>query len=340
VNTSQARRILRTLRQGTVSPESVATITVGLERTLDSIDSELDAFQRKGSNHRPLFIEGDWGSGKSHLSMACRRCLAGRQLPWLYQCVDGKGNSLSHFNRCVGKWLESIRIADVHGLRAGIESEVLQKARVKEWAEANYSDFTYGILGALDGLESGWLRALGHLCAIPDASYQKDRALEIFLSAAEMVRQVGGSGIVLLLDELENISREWDVRGRRRAYDLIGALMESKHVKVIAFVTPRLIEQAAADFDRSQAEGQWSARAQSFLESAIRAPRLRVPSLAREDVVFLVRNVKNVYVAASGMQPDLHDFLPRVRAAWERTATKSARLLIRLAVNELDLRTQ
>ena len=64
---------------------------------------------------------------------------------------------------------------------------------------------------ALNGWPCGWLLALGHMYTYPDSSYQREKALAVFHSAVEFIQNSADAGVVILLDELENVSRQWDV---------------------------------------------------------------------------------------------------------------------------------
>jgi hypothetical protein len=342
VNRDDARRIVRTLRQGTVSPESASAISVGTEEIRDTISDSLKRFEEAGSDGCALLVEGDWGSGKSHVSMLCRAVLARRNLAWIFDAVDGRGSSLSHVNRCVPNWLENIRIGSSLGLRGALENGIVDRLKLTSWAVKHPNDLGSGLLAALSGYEGGWLRATGHLCAMPDDSRQRTRAVALVISTAEIVKHLGFGGVVLVLDEVENIIREWDVRGRRRAYDTLAAFAECKAIKLVLLVTPRFMSQLDIDISRSSVEREWSDRARAFMKAAASGPRLVVPTLSKQKAGELLKRIHEIYCAAvaRGVASSLDEYGGRVHRVWTTTATQSTRLLVRLAVHHLDLLSQ
>ena len=283
-------------------------------------------------------IEGEWGSGKSHLAALCRSVLARKHLAWVQSSVDGKGASLSHVNRCVPSWMAQIRIGEVSGLRAAIEQEHLLPDSVVAWSERNPCELGVGLRSALAGFEAGWLRALGHMFAMPDSSRQRDKAIQALIDTSRLLREVWGGRVVLLLDEVENISREWDVRGRRRAYDTLAALAECTEIQLILFVTPRLIEQVMVDYERSRKEFEWSIRSSRFLQLILTSDRLAIPRLSLQQAIELIERICEVAGFAAGANIRLRGAaVERLCAAWESTATRSTRLLVRMTVQECDL---
>lgn len=341
MNVAEARRIVRILRQGTVSLESATAISVGTGSLEKSLHSAFSRFEHEGSDGQAILIEGDWGGGKSHLSMLCRAILSSHRLAWIYDCVDGKGGSLSHPNRCIPNWLGQMRVGGTTGLRAVIESDTLLQSSVLEWAKLDNSILAIALRHALEGSEYAWLLALGSHYAVPDNARQRERALSLVFDTSRLIQKIFGGGIVLILDEVENVSREWDVRGRRRAYDTIAALSECPQIKLVLLVTPQFIDQMHIDNQRASQEFNWSERARRFLNNATTTPPIVVPRLNEKFSERLVQRVHDIYSISRKRPIEVEDlYVTAVQQVWERTATKSTRLLVRLTIHGLDLLEQ
>jgi hypothetical protein len=342
VNSTDARAIVRTLRQGVVSPQSVLAVSVGLEELRSTLDSRFSEFNAQGSSGDVIVVSGDWGAGKSHTAMLCQALLSGRSIPWIFGAIDGRENSLAHLNRCVGRWMDRIRIGPVCGLRAAFETDVLKLIEARKWALHHDSPLSKGLLRVSDGDSAGWLEATGKLCQMREGLRARVQALAVVRDVARMSNSLIGRGVVLILDEAENIAREWDVRGRRRGYEVLEQLAECQQIKLVLFTTSSFQQLLQADLERSRVEGNWSNEATRFLRRVLRTDPLTVPSLTDGMALDLVGRIREVYISSLGATANCEDttLAHRVRAIWMQTATRSPRLLVRLAVNHLDLAFQ
>src|SRR5208283_1495432 len=94
-------------------------------------------------------------------------------------------------------------------------------------------------------------------------------ALSLVLSCAELLASVDRGGIVLLLDEAENIDKQFDIRGRRKSYDTLWHFVQHPHIIPILFVTRRLFTRIKADVEVGRSYGwrNWTQYAKSFVLS-------------------------------------------------------------------------
>jgi hypothetical protein len=334
---NDARRIVRTLRAGAVDAVAARAITVGTSSIEAKFSSLLDAFAaaRKGG---VLLVEGDWGAGKSHLSMLLRGEIEKRSLPWIRGLVDGRGGSLSHIHRNLSTWMEGIRFGQVRGLPDALGHGLLNADAAAAWASGESSPFARGLSLGLNGATSGWLLSLGHLYATPDSSYQHPKALALLQDCARFLTSVASAGLVLLLDEVENVAREHDIRGRRRCYETLGLLGQDANVFMVLFVTPLFGRQCSEDLRR--AEGQWwtgwPGASRWFLTNMAGFQRVRIPPLTPMGAHELVGKIVDVHTAAYG-NPSQDVDTDAVLHQWNSTITKSTRLLVRMVVQQLDL---
>ena len=335
---SAARRMVRTLRAGVVDPDSARRTSVGTAAVQADFALALDCFI-SGRHPGPLVFEGAWGAGKTHLAMLLRGELDGRGIPWIQTAIDGKASSLSHLNRSVVGWLEGVRVGPVRGLRNAIERGLLSSKDTLEWSRTKSAMFPRGLWLALEnGSITGWLMALGHLVAMPDYPYQHAKALELLLDAADYFKDVGRRGVlVLLLDELENVVREYDIRGRRRAYGALYRIANCGSLLPIFFVTSGFVNQCSQDHQRAVREGweHWLPESRRFLDDMGALKRVHVPALEAKDTIELVGKLVDLHRLAYGRSP--RSLEPdRILKNWNSTITRSTRLLVRSVIQYLD----
>jgi len=287
-----------------------------------------------------LVIAADWGFGKSHVRMLLSSHLSEQGIPFIHECIDARAASLSHIHRSVPRWIEHIQFGGTVGLRNALTNGNLSTESALEWAESNHTDFAYGLRAALGGYEWGWLRALGHLYRSPDYPYQHLKAWALLESVATFLNSMNRGGLVLLLDEAENIDKQYDIRGRRKTYETLARMTRHPYILPVIFVTDRLLYQVERDNKQGLADGwwNWSPEAKWFVGhfqtlQPVRLPRL-TDRLAEELVASVGALYRRAYPACSALSPAL------VLDHWRRTPTRSTRLLVRLAVNELDLLAQ
>lgn len=334
-----ARSIIRTLRAGVPSPAASRAITVGTggiearirERFADLVSAKAVAGM--------LVIEGDWGFGKSHIQMLCLDEIEKRQVPCAYERINGKGSSLAHIHRMVPRWLSGLQFPTAYGLTAAFQQRVIAHDQALEWCNNQSGSFAQNLRWALQGYPSGWLGALGLQFSMPDYPYQHPKAMEVLLSAAEMLRHVGHHGMVLLLDEVENLNQQYDIRGRRKSYDTLGRFRKHRSILPILFVTRRFLQQLEEDKQRGELDNWlgWSDHARLFVQNLSEVEVLRPPTLNDHLAEELVHKLGALHDAAYGDGVDASTLKSNVLRMWRGTPTRSVRLLVRLAVNEFDL---
>jgi hypothetical protein len=336
---NDCRRIVRTLRSGVVTRASVEAVSVGTDKISREISERLAGVASHGVSQRLVLIRGDWGTGKSHIRMLCEALIRQHKLPYINHSVDGQRGSLAHIHRCIPRWLNECSIGDIKGLPAALEYE-FDVDQARRWCAQSSTTFANGLSMALQGWPSGWLLALGHMYTYPDSSYQREKALAIFHSAVEFIQSSANAGVVILLDELENVGRQWDIRGRRKSYEMLERLSNHPGIFVIAFVTDRFFDQVQRDDDAAQMNrwAGWTEDAKRFTRSINQLPVYSTPSFSDTSATELVTRISNVYAGGYGnvLTEPMIDALVR---EWKLTATKSVRLLVRSAVSALDQST-
>jgi hypothetical protein len=215
-------------------------------------------------------------------------------------------------------------------------SECLTRA-VRNWCWKQKTSFAQDLNRAVDGREWAWNLVAGHQYQFPDYSHYHLKALEILGDTAALMAAFCRGGIVLLLDEAENVSRQHDIRGRRKTYATLGRLACERHLFSIAFVTDRFFAQVRDDMQRGLREGWslWPEDARRFLASIPSIPVAKPPLLNDVMAKALVHKIAHVYSKAFDCQVP-SAFNQPVLTAWSRTATRSVRLLVRIAIDALD----
>ena len=229
--------------------------------------SRTDSLLRDGTKGDMVVIAADWGFGKSHMRMLLSSHLSEQGIPFVHECIDARAASLSHIHRSVPRWLEHIQFGRTVGLRDALNNGILSTEKALEWAASNYSDFAYGLRAALGGYEWGWLRALGHLYRAPDYPYQHLKAWSLVEAVATFLNKMNRGGLVLLLDEAENIDKQYDIRGRRKSYEMLARMTRHPHILPLVFVTDRLLYQVEQDYENGVGDGwsNWSPEAKWFV---------------------------------------------------------------------------
>ena len=334
-----ARRVVRTLRTGTVSEESVRLLSVGTEQLVFRL---VDHLTREVPPHeRILFVPGDWGFGKSHVRMLCAALLGEQGFPFVRDAIDGHACSLAHLHRCVPRWLETLRWRQVCGLRHLLRAGAFDHGRAIAWFSGQSDPHVCTLRVALNGSQSTWLTALGHHLCTPDYSYQHPRAAGLLSAVAELLNIAGPGRLVLLLDEAENIDRQPDVRGRRKSYATLGGFKKNSALRTVLFITPRFVQQTQDDLRRATSEDWygWPEDARQFLEDFPRFPTLTLPPLDDTLAQELVRQLIAIYERAAGPAENPVSTYEILRF-WRQTATQSIRLLVRLTISYLDCQYQ
>jgi hypothetical protein len=245
---------------------------------------------------------------------------------------------MAHIHRVVPRWLGSMQFPTARGLMAAVEQEVIGRDPALEWCNRHGGTFAENLRWALQGHTPSWLGALGLQLAMPDYSYQHPKALAVLLSAADMLRHVGHHGLVLLLDEVENLSQQHDIRGRRKSYDALGTIKAHRTILPILFVTGRFLQMVEEDKRHGEWShwADWTTNARHFVQTLSDVEVLRPPALNDRLAEELLQKLGMLHDSAYGNGVSLAASKADVLRLWRETATRSVRLLVRLAVNEFD----
>lgn len=336
------RRAIQTLRGGVVSRESVRLITVGTEQIESELSQGIEKLKNGKAKKELLVVKADWGFGKSHVRMLLSDQLIRNEIPFIADSIDGRASSLSHMHRAVWRWLEGIQIGFLFGLRTAVHQGALNFNTLKEWSNHNReSKLAEGFRHILRGHEWGWIIALGHLYRTPDYGYQHPKALSCLTDCADMLAASGKGGLVLLLDEAENIDKQYNIMGRRKSYETLQILVHHPHILPVLFVTDRFTRLIAEDQNLGAWKSwrSWPFLACDFVREFGDRSHLAPPMLRDDLARSLADKIVVLYTSIYG-PPNSGFSTAKVIEFWKRTPTCSPRLLVRLLINELDLSNQ
>lgn len=292
-----ARRVIQVLRSGTTSCRAAKAISVGTTRIEQRLFARIESLVQTGAKGEMALIVADWGLGKSHMGMLLSGHLSQQSIPFVHECVDARGASLSHIHRSVPRWLENVQFKQTLGLRNALNNGSLSRDRALKWALSNDSRFADGLHAALRGWEWGWVQALGHLYRSPDYSYQHQKAWALVESVATFLNNMNLGGLVLLLDEAENICNEYDIRGRRKSYTTLARMMQHSNILPVMFVTDRLLYKVGEDYEQGARDDwrNWGDDPRWFVERFLELQPIRPPQFTDRLAEDLVKSIEAFY---------------------------------------------
>jgi hypothetical protein len=345
------RAAVRRLRRGVVASSHIVPLTVGAEPLVNEVRGQFQLLS--AGMAQACFIDGEWGTGKTHLLALTRRLALDDGHATAYLNLNGQSAALNHPQRFYH--LIATRIRTVEGT-LGLPSLIGRwaardetKTALTQWAGAN--EHRSELAGAVGELVRSfgkgdfapmhaWSVVMGADLVWADYGYKREKALGRISDLGECLAALGMGGLVLELDELETLEQLWNYRSRLGAYSILGRLVAMNHVLPFFAVTDRFRWQIDSDirFRGTLNDPGLSQSALRFLEAWIkeRFPKLRpvvmTPALART----LVGRIVDLYEGCYGPLDGVPDPQEVVRS-WAGSPVRSPRTLIRRAVFQLDL---
>jgi hypothetical protein len=340
---SQDRAVVRRLRRGVVAASHIASLSVGLERQTVEIQKQLRLL-RSGSA-QACFIEGEWGTGKSHLLTLIGQLSINEGTAVAYLNLNGQNAAINHPQRFYHLIAARVKIAQsasgMSELIQHIYNNQLLRAKLVQWAMINdrTSELAWAIRHLVSGKSVGdsvaFSIAVGSDLSWADYGYKKEKAIKRIADLGHCLWYCGLLGLVLELDELETLDQLWNSRSRKGAYEVLGRLIQMKHVLPVFAVTARfrlLVDQdfvSVPDLGASASEfmNGWRRRQYTLLRSS---------DFSEESALTLAGRVDDLYSQAYGTST-LRGTLPQVVSDWSRMPTRSPRTLVRRVIHHLDV---
>src|SRR5438105_15709068 len=111
------RAAVRRLRAGIVPSADLAGMSVAYG-TVDSLVADRLAALSRGQPAQPLFVKGEWGSGKSHLLSFVRAAASAKSVPASLIDLNARSAALNYPQRIYSILVENLRCGgDAIGLR-------------------------------------------------------------------------------------------------------------------------------------------------------------------------------------------------------------------------------
>lgn len=347
--TGLGRSAIRRLRSGIVPPESLHELSVGYESITSLIDNSLNALSAKG-RCAPLFVRGEWGTGKSHMLEFVRTAAARRGIAHVRVDLNARANPLNYPQRFYPWIAESVALGSERGIRA-----IVQWAFVDEYRRKALLQFAWatesGVLGAAlksiilasrelhsDVLvdDPGWKVVCGTDLAPYD--WKRPKALERAVLLSRLLRTLGGAGLVIVLDEVETVDQLWNKRSRIGAYQTLGALCQSDATWAVFGVTDRFDLCVQRDLANRVLIYSQSDEASQFLRTwGAGGYRVVAPPVVTDiHAERLVDCILGAYSSAYSDAKIDSAVASAVLGAWKRNPGRNPRRLIRTLIDALD----
>lgn len=339
---------LRQMRAGLVPLACLELLTVGRSALDREAERGLDSTARGGAGE-PLFVNGEWGTGKTH-SLAYIRSVAEKSGHVATSIVlDARTSAPTHPQRLHPILARDMRFEGWSGLRSILPpllgDAALARRVMSSNTDRNLADVTdaiYRLAHLVEaretvriGAHDDWRHLLGTDIAWSDYPYRREKALERIAWIARILTGLGARGLVVFLDELETIDQLWNNRSRAVAYETFGRLSALPYVWCVFGVTERFL-RVVYDDARSQVYTTARPAAQEFLrrfrhgEARMMAP----PAIRRADASRLAGRVSKLYQETYGAWPvpDQEELLE----SWLGGTSLNPRRLVRAIIDAHD----
>ena len=118
---SAERSAIRLLRTGIVPLSALDSLSVGYDRIRSDFTAGLETFL-SGSPQTPRFVNGEWGTGKSHFLSYCRMLATRAGVPTAYVSLNARTVPLNYPQRIYSEIAAGLRVGPVAGLRPLLHS--------------------------------------------------------------------------------------------------------------------------------------------------------------------------------------------------------------------------
>jgi hypothetical protein len=331
------------------------SLSVGYESVRDLV---LERAIQLGTEKRlsPLFVRGEWGTGKSHFTKFVRAIAHELGVASALVDLNARGHALNYPQRFYPAIAETCRISGVSvGLKqiiasylrtgAGLDSlksfatshtgEVAEAIRFLCWDHE--SDDAFPELSA--GEHLAWNKLLGGDIAWASYAYKRPVALRRIADLASLFRVLGARGLVLIFDEVETIDQLWNIRSRLSAYSTLGEFAAMPNVWCVFTVTARFDAVIRADLDAGiTSNAPLSGEAKRFLRSFDdgRFDSVSPPGIDGKGAMELAHRIERLYRRAHpSSSPSQQSLSPTVER-WARDPRRNPRTLIRTVIDQLD----
>jgi P-loop Domain of unknown function (DUF2791) len=347
----RARAAIRRLRTGVVPTWQFGSLSVGYDPVKEIIRRALKDLE-DSSTVAPLFVRGEWGTGKSHFLSFVRASAAREGFVCARVDLNARSFALSHPQRFLPALTDDMSCLGQEGVRAIIYA-ALDNAFKRQHLQECISN---GAIGDLRwplyelhtryeggerielGNHSAWRIIQGADLSWSDHGSKREKALLRIQCLAALCRGIGWKGLVLLFDETETVDQLWNVRSRLSAYSVLDRLCGMRGVWCIFGITDRFRRTVEGDFGYAATNNLLESRAGHFLRHW-RAGDFRIvepPKIDGSGARTLARAVAALYGTAYEQRRNSERIVDRCLAEWRRNPMRNPRRLVRLLIHTLD----
>jgi hypothetical protein len=348
-----AKAAIRRLRAGVVPSWALDRISVGYEEVRHLIESAVVAILQ-GQQAHPIFVLGEWGTGKTHLLSFVLNSATALGVPTARVNLNAAGAPLNYPQRFYPSFAESLQHESNLGLQR-VLSHLLTNRDGRDRAEAfsrtpAAADIGWclrqlcgqvdGLLSPVDEANPAWYILCGGDICWADYAYKRDIAIARLKALAALFHELGLGGIVLVFDEAETIDQLWNIKSRLSAYSVLGKLLSAPHLWCVLGVTERFGRTVQMDLDRGCLEhSSVTDVATTFLRTWKQNcyPMMAPPSIGAKQARRLGDRIYDLYVEAYGPASVGRDCLDGIVDSWRNNPAQNPRRLIRLIVEKLDI---
>jgi hypothetical protein len=358
------------MRNGIVPVSEIDTLSIGYEQYRTAFLGNLAALRNHKTRPHPLFVTGEWGSGKSHCLTYIRNLCQREGIPNSALTITAGTHKLNHFQRAYPALVQSLEVDGIRGLQAILVKQLKDTDRPlcrilpllpppkglpvptlhsRPSAKVRLYEALSAICAAIDNEIDPlsdpilWTVPLGGDLNT-DSRPTCEKALDRIEELSTLFHAIDSTGLVLFFDEVETIDQLRSITQRRMAYNVIGRLMAMPYVWVIFAITNRFTRQLDIDRDRVFERREWGFRRHDvqgaqFLFDHIDGNEfepLSPPTLDRDGAEALAQRVTDVYQRAYDTDDSAATDSHRVVRQWSRDPARNPRVLMRMLINDLD----
>src|SRR5262249_23009721 len=215
---------IRLLRTGIVPLSALESLSVGYSRIRSDFTTGLERFL-SGSPQLPLFVNGEWGTGKSHFLSYCRMLATRAGVPTAYVSLNARTVPLNYPQRVYSEIAAGVRVGSVVGLRPLLHSLLINSAtrlKLRDFSSASGGLLAQSIGNLCHYYEENqvfdphcellWSLVLGEDLVWADYTYKRAQALDRIEELSRCFYTVNAGGMILLLDEVETTDQLWNYK--------------------------------------------------------------------------------------------------------------------------------